>query len=120
MGSPLNMTIGTVLVTVFAAVVAASPDVKLRSRSCPYIEHQCAAFDQTNFRELGADQAAQAVFRARSQHADAMHRRLRGEAVKTEKHNKDCEEKALHLITHLQPTISNGGMARDTISHAKS
>jgi hypothetical protein len=69
---------------------------------------------------LGDDQTAQATFRARSQHADAMHRRLRSEAVKTEEHNKDCEENALHLITHLQPTISNGGMPRDTISRAKS
>jgi hypothetical protein len=48
---------------------------------------------------LGDNQAAQAIFRARSQHADAMHRRLGREGAKTKKHNKDYAEQPLHSIT---------------------
>jgi hypothetical protein len=48
---------------------------------------------------LGDDEAAQAVFRTRSQHANAMHRRLGGEGAKTEKHNNDYAEKPFHSIT---------------------
>jgi hypothetical protein len=51
------------------------------------------------FASLGNDQTAQAIFRTRSQHADAMHRRLRSDGTETEKYKKDYAEKSLHSIT---------------------
>jgi hypothetical protein len=69
---------------------------------------------------LGDDQAAQAIFRARSQHANAMRRHLGREGAETEKDNKDYAEQPLHSIyLRLQPTSGDGGIARSTISHAK-
>jgi hypothetical protein len=69
---------------------------------------------------LGDNQAAQAIFRARSQQADATHRRLGREGAKTKKHNKDYAEQPLHSITSLATNEQQWRHGEKRFPHTKS